>query len=137
MRSELREKSCLGALGIFEQRVLQATTLQAQQCLPTATTIFKLTVLQVIRSSPPNSLKNKASGCCCSDVIGGDLKWKLSAADRRTYKCHSTNKLPDIIFNMTDPSQYQYPSPLEGYEHLPPLPEYVASENETEKDQEC
>ncbi|KAL2052066.1 hypothetical protein ABVK25_007758 [Lepraria finkii] len=24
---------------------------------------------------------------------------------------------------MTDPSQYQYPSPLEGYEHLPPLPD--------------
>ena len=49
----------------------------------------------------------------------------------------ATKKLADIIFNMTDPSQYQYPSPLEGYEHLPPLPEYVTGENETEKDQEC
>ncbi|KAK3174233.1 hypothetical protein OEA41_001477 [Lepraria neglecta] len=29
-----------------------------------------------------------------------------------------------------DPSQYQYPSPLEGYEHLPPLPEYVDRDGE-------
>lgn len=27
---------------------------------------------------------------------------------------------------MADPSLYKYPSPLEGYEGLDPLPEYVA-----------
>lgn len=26
---------------------------------------------------------------------------------------------------MADPSLYTYPSPLEGFENLPPLPEYV------------
>lgn len=28
---------------------------------------------------------------------------------------------------MADPSIYTYPSPLEGFENLPPLPEYVLS----------
>jgi hypothetical protein len=34
-------------------------------------------------------------------------------------------------YQMADPSQYTYPSPLAGYENLPPLPEEKAADGKS------